>query len=926
MTTVSILIPAFKPDYLAKAIASAQAQSFADIEILVGDDTVDGRLRPIVESFDDPRIRYFHHASGDARRNSFLLFEQARGQYIKWLYDDDLLMPRSVEALVDALRQHPGSAIAVHERVLIDADDNVLHTPPPLVPAGQIALVERPALVEHMVALANNFIGEPSNIMMVRDAVDMSTVMLYRGWDITFLNDVSMYLNLAEKGPLVLLGGYLSCFRRHGTQNSGVASPILVAGYYEWEVMVRGEAAAGQMSAEALMRAKAQLTRLYTHGIDTLGMVELQPLRDNLDELVKQPTAGLYASPRFRADAAMANERMHARAAARLRTPGANVAAAEKPATTNPAVEALLARAVECHQADRLDEAETLYREILATDPNHPEALHLLGLVAHAFGQYATASELIMAAIAVRPAAAFYYNLGNVMQADNRPAAAVECFRQAIAQQPDYIDAYYNLGIAQRAMHDLTGAVDSFVKVVSLKPDHAQAYNNLATTMMELDELDAAIEAYSTAIALRPELPAPRSNRLFASNYYSGVTPAAYLEEAKGFDEAITQGVTPYRDWLVEATPATGRALRVGIVSGDLNQHAVGYLLESVANHVDAARVELHAYATRDVEDALTLRIRPHFATWTSLAGMTDDAAAARIRDDRIDVLIDASGHTQFNRLPVFARKPAPVQVSWPGYFASTGVRAIDYMLGDRHVMPESEAHHFTERAWRMPDSYLCFTPPAEQLDVGNLPMLDNGHVTFGYFGKLAKISDQTVMLWSRVLHAVAHSRLFIKAQNLDLGHARESIVARFAAHGVDASRLILEDRSPRAEYLAAYRRVDIGLSPFSYPGRTTTAEGMIMGVPVLCLRGERFLSHICESMLHAAGLPDWIAQSEDDYVAKATQFAADASQLQALRSGLRAQVVASPLCDAPRFAKHLEDALHGMWAAHVAATEAVAG
>lgn len=300
MATVSILIPAYKPDYLFKAIVSAQAQTFTDIEILVGDDNVDDKLRAIVESFDDPRIRYFHHACGDARLNSQRLWAQASGKYIKWLYDDDLLMPGSVDALVDALRQNPGAAMAFHERAVIDDKDNVIHVPPALIPAGQIALLDRRFLVQNMIAAANNFIGEPSNVMMVRDAVDISTVMKYKSWDITYLNDVAMYMNLAEHAPLVLVGGHLSCFRRHAAQNSANASPIISAGFYEWEVMVRGEATAGQLAAETLGQAKERLKDTYTYAIQALGLAELDAVVQNLNELTQQPTADLYASPQFR--------------------------------------------------------------------------------------------------------------------------------------------------------------------------------------------------------------------------------------------------------------------------------------------------------------------------------------------------------------------------------------------------------------------------------------------------------------------------------------------------------------------------------------------------------------------------------------------------------------------------------------------------
>jgi predicted O-linked N-acetylglucosamine transferase (SPINDLY family) len=599
----------------------------------------------------------------------------------------------------------------------------------------------------------------------------------------------------------------------------------------------------------------------------------------------------------------------------RMPTPMKAVVAPEAPAQS---VEATLEQALALHRADRLEEAETLYRQILAVEPNHADALHLLGLIGHAFAQYHQASELIMAAIAINPQPIYYYNLGNVMQANNRYAAATECFRQAITLQPDYIDAYNNLGNAQRAEGQLTAAVESFCKVIALQPEHARAYNNLANTLMELDELDAAIEGYRNAIALRPDLAEPRSNLLFALNYKEDFSQQAYLAEAASYAVAVTQNVTPFSTWLAGMSPRTDQPLRVGIVSGDLKKHPVGYFVESVVASLDTTRVELHAFPTRSVEDELTRRIKPRFASWTCLGGISDDAAATLIRDNAIDVLIDASGHTQYNRLAIFARKPAPVQVSWPGYFASTGLRAIDYVLGDKHVLPPEEASHFTETPWRLPDSYLCFTLPEDRIESGKLPMLDKGHVTFGYFGKLAKISERVVAVWSRILHSVPNSRLFLKAQHLDADFARDAIIARFAAHGIDAQRLILEGRSPRGEYLAAYRRVDVMLSPFPYPGGTTTAEALWMGVPVVCRRGERFLSHICESMLHSARLADWIAEDDESYIAKAVAAVGNPAQLGVLRQILRAQLTASPLCDAPRFARNLEDALHGMWTRYI--------
>ncbi|MBB5446083.1 MULTISPECIES: glycosyltransferase family 2 protein [unclassified Paraburkholderia] len=299
MPTVSILIPAFKPAYLAKTLASACAQSFTDIEILVGDDTPDGILREIADAANDPRIRYFHHGFQDGLRNQEQLWAHASGRYVKWLYDDDLLMPTSVATLVAALDSHPESTLAFHQRVVIDSDDKVIDVPAALIQPGETALLDRAFLIENVVVTANNFLGEPSNVMLVRERVNVGAMMKYREHGLIYLTDVAMYLNMAEQGPVVLAGGYHSCFRRHATQNSGVANPWLAAGFYEWEIMVRGEAAAGTIGAEALGKARERLGEVYSFAIEQGGLSGLEPLKQSLDELGRVPPRELPASRRF---------------------------------------------------------------------------------------------------------------------------------------------------------------------------------------------------------------------------------------------------------------------------------------------------------------------------------------------------------------------------------------------------------------------------------------------------------------------------------------------------------------------------------------------------------------------------------------------------------------------------------------------------
>jgi predicted O-linked N-acetylglucosamine transferase (SPINDLY family) len=449
-------------------------------------------------------------------------------------------------------------------------------------------------------------------------------------------------------------------------------------------------------------------------------------------------------------------------------------------------------------------------------------------------------------------------------------------------------------------------------------PREAQVPLNLGIVNREMGKPDEGIAYFRQALALRPSWVEAWSNLLFSLSFAEKVTPEVYLREALTFGRVACEAVRPYTEWSIDATPGT--PLRVGFVSGDLRSHPVGYFLEGVLAHVDPARVRLYAYSTRSIEDALTARIKPRFAVWRTLVGLNDEQAARAIHDDGIQVLLDLSGHTDSNRLPVFAWKPAPVQASWIGYFASTGLAAIDYVLGDEWVLPPDEASHFVERPWRLPHGYLCFTPPEPPVEIDASRREADAAPTFGYLGDFSKVNDRVAAVWAKILSRVSGSKLFLKAFQFGNEAEREAARARFAALGIGAERLVLEGPSPRAEYLAAYNCLDLVLSPFPYPGGTTTAESLWMGVPVLCKRGDRFLGHLCESVVRSVGLDDWIAADEDDYVAKAIGFVQDRRALAALTGTLRARVLASSLTDAPRFARTLEDAFAAMWRSYESA------
>lgn len=561
----------------------------------------------------------------------------------------------------------------------------------------------------------------------------------------------------------------------------------------------------------------------------------------------------------------------------------------------------------------RLAEAEASYRQAVLLKPDLFAAHNNLGGVLMKQGRPNEAEASCRLALLLKPDnAKALSNLGTSLKEQGRLSEAESSYRQALAFEPDSAELHFFLGNVLKEQDRLAEAEASCRRALQIKADYADACNNLGGIFREQGRLEEAEASYRQALAIDPDYIAASSNLLLNSNYLSNQSPQYYLEEARRFGVLANQRVTtPFTSWLC---PAQEGRLRVGMVSGDLRRHPVGFFLESILSHIDQTKLELIAYTTSLRADALTERIRPHFSGWKSIAGMSDEDAARIVHSDSVQVLIDLSGHTAGNRLPVFAWKPAPVQVTWLGYFATTGIKQMDYLIGDPFVTPAAEDDHFCEAVWQLPETYLCFSRPEEHVLVKPLPALSGEGITFGCFNHLAKINDAVVALWSKVLLSVPNSRLFLKTKQLNDSAACEITVNRFANHGIEAGRLVLEGGSPRLELLEAYSRIDIALDPFPYPGGTTSVEALWMGVPVLTKKGDRFVSHVGESIAHNAGLSDWIAADESQYVEKAIAFAGDLPRLASLRASLRQQLLARPLFNSPRFARHFEKALCDMW------------
>lgn len=545
--------------------------------------------------------------------------------------------------------------------------------------------------------------------------------------------------------------------------------------------------------------------------------------------------------------------------------------------------------------------------------PEDADAHYNLGNALQMAGRHAKATAAYARALHLAPQdAEIHANLGAALHALGQYRDALERYRRALEIAPDYADAHYNLANTQAALGELHAAAASYRRAVILAPQHAAALHNLGNTLRELGQIEAAIAAYRQALHVAPDFAEAQSGLLFACNLLPDFPPAAMLAEARRYGELAARHAQPRQSW--PNTPKPHRCLRIGLVSGDLRRHPVGYFLENVLAALTGSRLKFFAYANSPGGDDLSKRLRATCHGWREVAEISDARLAEQIAADRIDILIDLAGHTAANRLPLFAWKPAPVQVSWLGYFATSGVAAIDYLLADPWTLPEREEAAYSEKIRRLPETRLCFSAPHHDIPVAPLPVLSNGYRTFGCFNNLAKMTPAVVALWARILKAAPDSRLFLKSHQLDDPAERRATRQRYAAHGIATERLILEGQSPRAEYLAAYRRVDIALDPFPYAGATVSAESLWMGAPLLTLAGRSMVSRQGVGILMNAGLPDWIAKDTDDYLAKALHHAADLPRLAALRKGLRQQVLASPLFDAARFARHFEEALRGMW------------
>lgn len=556
------------------------------------------------------------------------------------------------------------------------------------------------------------------------------------------------------------------------------------------------------------------------------------------------------------------------------------------------------------------------YRKAVGFDPRRIAAHHALATLAEARRDFHAAANHCREALRHAPDnPVLNYNLGNFLRETGRLDEALSAYRRALALQPRFPEALNNEGFTLYKLGHCTEAIARYRQAIALRPDFADALNNLAVALTDGGEPYEAISRYREAMRLGAGNASNHSNLLLCLNYLPDLDAASlyaeHLEWARQF------GNTPQPPVAHPNARDPHRRLRVGYVSPDFCYHSVMRFFAPILEHHDHAVTEIYCYSNTERPDATTERLKSLADHWREIRGLPTERVVEQIRHDAIDILVDLAGHTGDNRLPVFAQRPAPIQISYLGYPNTTGLSAVDYRLTDIETDPPGQEQYHTETLIRLPRGFLCYQPPAGLAFESTPPVTTSGHITFASFNQAWKISRRTIAVWAGILGEVPGSRLMLKNRSFREPVMRERFVVLFGEAGIPRERLDFISWTPRPEdHFTQYRRVDIALDTFPYNGTTTTCEAMWMGVPVVTLAGARHASRVGLGLLTRLGLTDLVAHDEKEYAAIAVRLAGDPGRLADLHRSLRDRMASSALCDAAGFTRDLETLYREMWGA----------
>lgn len=562
----------------------------------------------------------------------------------------------------------------------------------------------------------------------------------------------------------------------------------------------------------------------------------------------------------------------------------------------------------------KLAESEALLDLAILLDDQHARGTFLAGAIAARTDRPDLAFDLMSIAIYREPENPLFYNgLSTVLMSRGNHDGAISALEKAIELDPDLPMSHANVAGAYQRRSRYHDAMRHAERAIALEPGNASAHSNRGSALLSLGRLGEAVTAFDRALALDPSKIFVASNRLFAKLYAGDVTPEEYAADAFAYGRLYADPLLRRRPFANDRDP--DRKLRIGFVSGDFCNHALIRFFEPYLRAAGRDDLTLLAYMTFASEDGASKQLRSLFDGWRNIANLDDDAAADLIESEAVDILVDLSGHSAGNRLLLFARKPAPVQVTWIGHPGTTGLSAIDYRLTDAISDPPGVAEPLhAERIWRLPrvpSTYAGVDDPPSVRE--RAPFEDAGYITFGCLNRLTKVSDAALRTWARILAEVPEARLFMVIGDIGTPEVRDQVERRLSAAGMPLDRLILQPRVTSG-HLELYHRVDIALDPYPYNGGTTSYDTLSMGVPFVTLRGSHAASRTGVAILTAIGLPDLVADDPDAYVAICRGLAEDRDRLRAVRHGLRERLATSPLMDHAGLAADVGAAFRGMW------------
>ena len=585
--------------------------------------------------------------------------------------------------------------------------------------------------------------------------------------------------------------------------------------------------------------------------------------------------------------------------------------------------------------------AREIYQKVCEVDKRDADAWYMLGVANYILVDNDRSIDNLKHAIQLRPRHALsYYYLGLAYRVAKRLEDAITAFSKSIAIDVDNIDAHQlfiqtltdvkkydqaidvlrgliqrmpanaeyrsNLGSLLQTIGELDGAIDSYQQALRLNPRLTIAWDSLGSAFLGSRRYEEAIDAFHQSLKVEPTNARGHSNLLLTLNYMENLTPQQVYEEHRIWGEKHGNKSIKH----ISLTAVEGRPVRVAYISPDFREHSVAYFIEPLLEAHNKDKFQIYCYSSTCNGDETTNRIRSLTAFWRDICNQPAEVAAAQIRQDNIDILVDLSGHTASNHLKVFAEKPAPIQVTWLGYPNTTGLQAVDYRIVDNITDPEGYEVFCTEELIRIPGCFICFKPPELRVDVGELPYEKNGYITFGSFNNLSKISNDVLDTWAELLLRVPQSRLMLKNRSLANEATRAELQQYFENRGVVTERVILmAATSSKFDHFSLYNRIDIALDTYPYNGTTTTCEALWMGVPVITILGDSHAARVSASLLKNIGLDDLVAKDKQEYISIASSLAANSRYLFELRPMLRQQVSNSSLGMQSQFAENIETA-----------------